>query len=266
MDPGPIDAEISRWLRAQRMRGDFAGVHALPSTAAEVPDQAGVRLVVLGPEHPHREDDAGSPALVRAAALVEDAAGGPRAYRNMLVFLAGDARRLEELRAGDGPLAGGDVGATWEWLLAPSGAGWTATRAPGREDVAMRAGRGLRASGGLFAEYPPARLRDDLDRVPLWPAGRDHVALGEVWEAYARSLELPRLRSSAVLAAAVLAGLGRADWERETFAYAESFDPDRRRYDGLVAGHAGSLALRGSGLVVRAAAARAQLDAEAAGR
>jgi hypothetical protein len=258
LDPS-IHEEIGRRLRAQRMRGDFAAIHALPSSPAEVPDQAGVRLVVLGPEHPHREGDAASPALARAAALLEAAGDEPRAYRNMLVFAAADAGRLEELRAGDG-----DVGETWEWMLAPAGAGWAATRAPGRDDVAMRAGRGLRASGDLYAEYPSVRLREDLDRVPLWPAGQDHVALGEVWEAYARSLELPRLRSSAVLAAAVLGGLGRAGWERETFAYAESFDADRGRYDGLVAGAPGGLALRGSGLIVRPAAARAQIDGEAA--
>lgn len=269
MDLGPIDEEIRRRLRAQRMRGDFAASHAAPSGAAEVPDQAGARLVVLGPQDPHREGEATSPGLERAAALLEDAGSGPRAYRNMLVFLAADVAGLADLRrllADEGAGSDRDVAAavaeTWAWLLAPSAAGWTVVRAGGRDDLAMRASRVLRAEGSLFVDYPGARLRDDLDRLALWPAGADHVSLAEVWEAYARSLELPRLRSSAVLAAAVVGGVAAAAWEQETFAYATAFDG--RRYEGLVAGHQGGLVLQGSGLIVRPQAARAQLDADAA--
>lgn len=116
----------------------------------------------------------------------------------------------------------------------------------------MRAARRLRADGNLFVEYPPARLAADLDRLALWP---DHVTLAAVWEAYASSLELPRLRSSAVLAAAVLAGVAAGE-----FAYAESFDRPSQRFDGLLAGPPGNLALKGSGLIVRLRVARAQLD------
>ncbi len=274
-DPPPpaVDEEIRRRLRAQRMRGDFAAVHAAPTGAGDVPDQAGARLVLLGPEHPHRAT--GSPALEHAAALVDEAGdGAPRAYRNMLVFLAADAERLDQLRtavarwlaAPSGEqerTVAAQLGETWRWLLAPSGGGWTATSAAGRDDLAMRASRELRADGRLFVDYPPARLRADLDRVPLWPAGGDHVPLGEVWEAYARSLDLPRLRSSAVLAAAVVGGTASAERASETFAYAEAWDAERGRFAGLVVGHGGSLALKGSGLLVRAEAAAAQLAGEA---
>ena len=271
MDLGPIDEEICRRLRAQRMRGDFAVIHAAPSGAADVPDQAGARLVLLGPQHPHRAGKASSPGLERAAALLDDAGAGRRAYRNMLVFLAADAARLTDLRA---LLAGGDaasdrdvaaaVAATWEWLLAPSAARWSVTRAGGQDDLAMRASRVLRAEGSLHVDYPGVRLRADLDRVALWPSGAEHVRLAEVWEAYARSLELPRLRSSAVLAAAVVGGVAAPAWERETFAYAAAYDAERGRYEGLVAGPGASLVLQGSGLIVRPQAARAQLDAEPA--
>ena len=272
MDVGPIDAEICRRLRAQRMRGDFAAIHAAPSGAAEVPDQAGARLVVLGPQEPHREGETASPGLERAAALLDDAGAGAgeRAYRNMLVFVAADAARLADLRA---LVAGGDasdrdlaaaVAETWEWLLAPSAAGWTVLRAGGRDDLAMRASRVLRAEGSLHVDYPGGRLRADLDRFELWPVGADHVRLAEVWEAYARSLELPRLRSSAVLAAAVVGGVAAPAWERETFAYAAAYDAEHGRYEGLVAGYQGGLTLQGSGLIVRPEAARAQLDAERA--
>jgi hypothetical protein len=153
------------------------------------------------------------------------------------------------------------VGETWQWLLAPTPGGWSATRAIGRDELAMRASRALRAGGSLFVDYPPVRLRADLDRFGLWPAGSGHVRLAEVWDAYARSVELPRLRSSAVLAAAVVGGVASPAWESETFAYAEGFDPETGRYAGLTAGR--PAVLQGSGLIVRPEAARAQLAAVA---
>lgn len=264
-----VDEEIRNRLRAQRMRGDFGAIHAAPTTPAEVPDQAGARLVVLGPEHPHRDDDPDSPALVRAKELLADAdadaeSGARRIYINMLVFLAADASRLDELRqvlSDDSAAEARELlGETWQWLLAPASAtAWKTSRAPGREDLAMRASRQLKADGDLLVEFPPARLRADLDRIPLWPAGSRHVALGDVWEAYASSLELPRLRSSATLAAAVVNGVASPDGQH--FAYAEAYDPATETFDGLVAGGGqGALVLKGSGLIVHPEDARAQLE------
>ncbi len=264
-DPSAVDEEIRRRLRAQRMRGDFGQVHVAPVRPEDVPDLAGTRLVVLGPDHPHLEGASSSPALEAAGALLEQAGRDePRSYKNMLVFVAPEPAPLADLRqaigrflAGDGDVPDALLGAAWSWLLAPSATGWTAIRTPGRDELAMRASRALRAAGCLFVDYPPGRLRADLDRVPLWPAGQDHVALTLVWEAYARSLELPRLRSSAALAAAVVGGLAASDWATETFAYAEGFDPETGRYHGLVGGR--PVGLQGSGLIVRPEAARAQL-------
>src|SRR5438093_1283920 len=94
---------------------------------------------------------------------------------------------------------------------APGRPGDVPDAAGGRDDLAMRASRELREAGSLYVDYPAERLRADLDAVPLWPPGADQVSLAEVWDAYARTLGLPRLRSSAVLAAAVLSGISRPD-------------------------------------------------------
>jgi hypothetical protein len=296
-----VDREISKLVGAQRMRGDFAAIHLAPGSAAEVPDQAGARVVVLGPDHPHSDSPpdfdatgaSGSPALLHAVSLLDEAPGQvARVYRNMLVFVAPDADRLTELRAAVGRKLAWDavaagttaldtaepadarreagreadglrplVGETWQWLLAPGVDGWATSRATGRDELAIRASRQLRADGTLYIEYPPTRLRADLERVGLWADGENHVHLADIWDAYARSLDLPRLRSSAVLAAAVVGGVATDHWETETFAYAAAWDPERRRYDGLVAGYQGELVLSGSGLIVRPEAAQAQLDA-----
>jgi len=90
--------EIERRLRADHPRGDFAGVHIAPDGGSEVPDQPEVRLVVLGPQHPHAARAAGkSPALTAAKAILEQRGAGPRANRNALIFAAADKARLEDL-------------------------------------------------------------------------------------------------------------------------------------------------------------------------
>src|SRR5262249_3680160 len=98
-----VDEVIRRRLiTATRMgqRGDFANVHPAPRTPAEVPDEPEVRLVVLGPEHPHSGKTTDSPARLVAQQFLDDRAAGARLHRNMLVFLAPDHARLEELRRG----------------------------------------------------------------------------------------------------------------------------------------------------------------------
>lgn len=89
--------EIKTRLRADRRRGELAAVHAVPESASDTPDEMEARLVILGPEYPHasREDD--SPALQQARHLLAWRGNSPRLYQNMLVFLAPDKTRLDEL-------------------------------------------------------------------------------------------------------------------------------------------------------------------------
>ena len=71
-----VDEEIRRRLTAATragQRGDFATVHPAPRTPAEVPDEAEVRLIVLGPEHPHSGKTADSPARLAAQRFLDQA-------------------------------------------------------------------------------------------------------------------------------------------------------------------------------------------------
>lgn len=100
-----------------RDRGDFAGVHVCPASAAEVPDIAECRLVVLSPKAPYTNRDQGSRAIAAVTELLENRGSGARQYRNMLVFLAPDTKRLEELeRAAAEHLAWTDIHNRWEEL------------------------------------------------------------------------------------------------------------------------------------------------------
>jgi len=297
------DEEIARRLRLPCDRGEFSAVHAAPSTPADVPDEPEARLVILGPEFTHssKTDDSGARDV--AARMLESRGPGDRRFRNMLVFLAPDRSRLEELRdAAKHWLAWKSIddereelnldawgikqvetkrqqfeeviaarlGETWQWLLAPSQPAddptaamtWEETRLSGSDPIAVRASRRLEREEGLIADYSGVRLRMDLDRVPLWPGGADQVAITQLWDSYAKYLYLPRLRNAGVLVEAVRNGVATLTWQNDTFAYAAAYDDANKRYRGLVGGGQADVVLDSSAVVVKPAAAQAQLDSE----
>ncbi len=97
--PEEVQAEIVRRLQplARRSRGDFAAVPIAPEGTGDILDTDEARLIVLNPRYPYRRNgEDGSPALAFAQDAVA-ARSAQRRHRNQLVFLAPDARRLEEL-------------------------------------------------------------------------------------------------------------------------------------------------------------------------
>jgi uncharacterized protein len=298
-----VDEEIRRRLAlTQRHHGDFAAVHAAPHGPGDVPDDPAVRLVVLGPEYPHAGRSADSPARAAARRFLDKRATGDRLHRNMLVFLAADRSRLQELRhAVRQQLAwasieaekdtldldnlqrrqastrreqldaavGQRIGETYAWVLTPGQAvdeptvTWEETRVDGTGPLAVRAADKLAGEEGLITGYSGVRLRMDLDRVPLWRG--DHVSVTQLWSDYARYLYLPRLRDATVLLGAVRDGVAQPTWQQDTFAYAGAVDEPGGRYAGLVAGVRPRVTLDGAGVVVKPEAARRQLDADGRG-
>jgi hypothetical protein len=213
----------------------------------------------------------------------------------MLVFLAPDTARLEELRdaarnclawrsiARDTESLNLDsvqrsqvdsrigewedavtqrVGEAYQWLLAPSGSAgdseveWEATRVGGSDPLAVRASRKLRTEEGLIVAYSGARLRMDLDRIPLWR--EDHLSVRDLWSYYAQYLYLPRLRGVEVLLEAIVDGVGQLDWANDGLAFADSWDESDGRYVGLRGGE--TITLQDpAGLVVKPEVASEQL-------
>jgi hypothetical protein len=107
------------------------------------------------------------------------------------------------------------------------------------------------------------RLRMDLDRIPLWCG--DHVEIRQLFEDFACYLYLPRLKNTSILAGAVRDGPALLTWERDSFAYAYSFDQVAGRYRGLRGGQQVTIPdTDTSGFLVKPEVARRQLDGEAA--
>ncbi len=165
---------------------------------------------------------------------------------------------------------------TYTWVLVPEPAearaknpdgsdkkvGWREIRLQpsGQEALAVRASRKLENDGLLITKYAGTNLRLELDKVPLWRG--DAVSVKQLADDFAQYLYLPRLRDTSVLLGAIAEGVASLVWERDTFAYADSFDAARNRYLGLKAGQQIMPAL--DGVLVKPEVAAAQLAAERA--
>lgn len=165
---------------------------------------------------------------------------------------------------------------TYQWLLTPLQAEpgqavtWEATRLTGQGDLAGRALRQLRddellatsLAGTILRRALYRNLSNDKDKpAQLWRG--NHVSIRQIIEDFASYLYLPRAQGPTVLLRAVVDGVGLLTWERDGFAYADSFSEESNRYEGLRGGSVVDLADTDShGLLVRPDVARKQFDEE----
>lgn len=274
--PDEVYLEIKRRLQAAegRNRGGFAAVHVAPDSSADVPDLDEARLVILHPSLPHTKNAVETPALNFAMQALEKRGSAQRAHRNMLVFLAPDAKRLEELMdAAREFLAWDNIAARVDELnLAPQQARQAATRrqdadetvqsrisqtyvhalipeqpdptkpytwavekADGAEtQLAVRVSDKLSRAGLLANVAAPRGLRMELDKSLANAWASGHISVGQLWGLYSAYPYLPRLKNRAVLATAVADVISQIAWETEGFALADRYDEATGRYEGLV--------------------------------
>ena len=297
--PDIIRAAIIRRIEGTsrgEARGAFAEVHVAPRASSEIEDRTEARLVILSPEAPHLNKSP-SPALAAIAELLDQRGNGPRNYRNMLVFLAPDARRLEDLersvsdhlawteivdRAEEFDLSGFQIRQaetrqrqtdeavelgitqTYQWLLVPTQPDpmgpieWIVLRINGEGSLAERASRKLLAEDLLRLDMAAVLVRMDLDQSLAPLWETGDVEVAQLWEAYARYCYLPRLRDADVLLRAVAAGPSHPEWPNETFAVAAAYDRATGRYRDLTIGRTASATLQS--VVVQPFLAEAQAD------
>ena len=295
-----VEDEISNRLRAvvKKERSDFYGVHPVPADSSDVPDEMACRLVILGSKAPHRPRSNDSKALAVAQEFLDRRGSSPRINKNMLLFLAADAERINELEGAvrywlawqsieqdkdqldlnqsQVAQARKQVGHYDErvnallmeaycYLIVPTQDGTkpvelTVSKISG-EGVLARAARKLRNEQQMITEWAPALLRMELDRW-LWKDA-DHITLRQVWEYLAQYIYLPRVRDQDVLADAIRKGVGSLSWS-DNFAYASAYNADEVRYVGLVAGQIPALAFDGNGVLVKPDVAKRHIDADRA--
>jgi len=100
--------------------------------------------------------------------------------------------------------------------------------------------------------------------VPLWRGA--HVGAKQLAEDFATYLYLPRLCDDDVLLEGIRDGLARLMWKDETFAYADSWDDQKKKYIGLQVGMSVLVVLGERSVVVKPDVATSLFEAEKAQR
>jgi len=295
-----IDEELTKYINGLADRGHFDTVQVAPSSSADVPDDAGgVRAVVLGVAHPHTGRD-GSEAMVEAKDILMQRGSTPRVYRNTLVFLAAEARQLDNLKdavrsalawtqivreterlnltQSDSALAKAKATEAnetmktrlrecWCYLLYPhqesaqADIEWTSGKVPAQDGLLARASKKLVSDEGLLPELGPTRLDRDLQKY-IWN-GKPHLSLKDLWEYLNRYTYLPRLKNQTVLVKAVQAAVSAM--LPGPFAYAERWDEAEKKYLGLLIDRTANahIVVDGDSVIIRPEVAEANRSAPA---
>jgi len=273
--PEDVWLEVSDRIRATELgaKGSFATIQVDPKSSADIPDTEDARLVILGPKYAHTRNDSNSPAMNFTEDSIERRGSAMRTNRNMLVFLAPDGKRLEELEDATRQMMGWQwmsgrfeiddltpnsqrqvqtnlersmqdvkrrITETYYWVLAPAQPSpqipsiISVEKADGSaEKMAERVSERLARSGLLVTEIHPRNLLMELDTKLNSVWQRGHIAVGEMWAYFCRYPYLPRLKNRAVLVDSIKSVLTSLLAETEGFALAESFDEKTNTYVGL---------------------------------
>lgn len=294
-------AEIAKRLNGQGgHRGDFAGVHVCPEDTGDIPDTDEARLVILHPRLTHKRNVADSSGMKFAHHATENRGTANRVNRNMLVYLAADEDRMDELDRAVRDFLGwshvldhsADLDLTenqtnqakdkcsqandtvnarllgaYQWALVPSAPNpgepfiITTTKADGQAAyLAERVSKRLGNDGSLNVQQAGATIRLALNRIPTVWSS-GHISVGELWKVYAAYTYMPRLKDQSVLKN------GLVDqpllWEQDGFALAERYDDATGRYQGQVLPtDNANVAVTDALLIVQPSVATAQRSAE----
>lgn len=299
-DKERVFEEIRQRLRQHsRQRGDFAKVHVCVKSG-DVPDEPEARLVILDPGQHHNAKCPESLACQAAAEILNSRGSSPRTYRNTLAFLAADSNRIKELeeairqylawnsivedkvelnldqfqiKQADTKCRGANetvearILEAYPWLIVPSQTlkgevSWPDIRLQGQDDLAVRASKKLKNDDNLRVQMGGGLLKHELDNVPLWRG--ESVSIKQLAEDFATYLYLPRLRDEDVLLSAIRDGLNMLTWETDSFAFAESYDEQNKRYIGLRCGSGVNVVKDTKGLLIKPNIASAQMEADMA--
>ena len=305
LDEADLWEELSKRLRNDRERGGLAGVHAVPGSSSDVPDEDRVRMVILGSDTPHTPRADNSLALQSASEMLRQRGNAPRLYQNMLVFLAPDRHRLQELEEAirqyiswgsiynertvlnldnfqtnqaktkfddANKAVTARILETYIWLMVPFQSD------PRNPDTLLLDSYRLQGTDPLAVRASRRLINDELlitefsgIRLRMEIDNRNlwpdgnHLSMKQLWEYFARYPYLARLRDADVMKQAVSQGVGDEDWQ-SYFAYAQAWNDEKQRYHGLMAGNSGTIMLDSESVLVKAETAVAQIARDEAAR
>ena len=298
MDEFKVQAEAGRRLRDQKWDKHFlGGVHFLPESSAEVPDEQSARVVVLGPEFTHKNHNDSSEAMQEINNIMSSRGNSPRHHRNMVVFIAPDEirnaewedsirkylawesikgdianlnldqqqiKQVDEALRREGETVDKRLQETYSWLIVPQqpdssqAVTLSQERLSGDPPFLERAARKLKNNEWLIHGLSPDNLLMELE--PLGWSNMQHLSIKKLWEWLTNYCYLPRLFDRNVLESTIKDGISR---RMPAFAYATGKE-ENGMYRGLTMGQSFTLYIDDNAVIVQPEIARAQLDAERA--
>ncbi|MCY4538911.1 MAG: DUF499 domain-containing protein [Chloroflexi bacterium] len=295
MDDYRVLEEAGKRLRAQSWdKGALGSAHVMPESSAEIPDEQSVRVVVLGPEHAHRNNRDDSEAMRTIDAIMNSRGNSPRHHRNMLVFIAPDDARnaewsasirkylawqsiqadrealnldvqqsnqVEEALRRESETVEKQLQETYCWLVVPQqpkpsdDLGFAIERIRVSASFLDGAARKLKSNEWLIYGLSPENLLMELEPLEIWKDA-PHLSVKKLWEWLTNYCYLPRLFDQSVLEATIKDGANRMF---PAFAYATGMDADGK-YAGLTMGRPFTLYFDDNALIVKPEIARAQID------
>lgn len=161
---------------------------------------------------------------------------------------------------------------TWSWLIAPwsdpdpgAPVQWEARQLKSSsetEGLAVAASKRARSEEIVVDQLAGTMLRRWIERIPQFSDGWTHIQLRDLAAWFANYLYLQRVQTEKVIENAVRDGLRSTRWDEDTFAYADEWDEDERRYLGLTLGHNRDVMinLHGTAVLVHPHIAKRQFD------
>ena len=300
-DSDRVWEEIIRRLRADKQRGEFAGVHIAPNSTADIPDDEnmGVRLVVLAPQYPHSSKAKDSPAYQKVEEILSTKGNSPRYCKNLLLFLVPDKTKLDSLKqsvcqylawdsivqekealnldvfqSNQATTKQKDTDKTvnfllqevYQWLLVP-----TQPNPQGAivwEEIRLQGQDSpiIRANRKLVHEEHliPNYSATRLCLEVLEPyiwRSSNNIDIKTLWKYLSNYPYLPRLKNEQVLLEAIQEGVAALLWV-ENFAYATGWEETKQRYLGLKAGEQITVIFSSQNLLVKPDVAKQQINAD----
>jgi predicted AAA+ superfamily ATPase len=273
--PEEVWAEIVERLgrNSQKGRGNFAAVTVAPEGTGDIPDTDEARLVIVHPHQTFQRNGEDARALAFAREAFSTRGSAQRKHRNELIFLAPDARRMEELEAAVREhLAWKHIAGRAKALdLTPTQLDLATTRRDDASTVveqriftsyiwvmfpdqphadrpmevkeikaenqaatlADRVSERLHREGQLAAVHSALAIQQQLTGPLRALWDRGYVSVGELWDLYSTYPYLPRLRDRSVMEVAVREVLNSFTWEQEGFALATGRNEDTGSFTGL---------------------------------
>ncbi|MDR2808365.1 MAG: DUF499 domain-containing protein [Spirochaetaceae bacterium] len=290
-----VDEAIERALKDKTYRDPSVSIHPAPSSCADVPDDQRFHLVLFRTVDTQKANDSSSPAMAAAKEYFEKRGTSPRIYRNMIAFLAPDNVHVAQLRQEMKMLLAwrsieqdidslfldkaqeretvdaittldksipDRIRETWSQLIVPTQEGTepvklAALKVMGLGSPVINAMQKMKQDELVIEVLSPKILSMEMEKYHLWQ-GKDHSTVRDLWSNYTRYVYLHRLKDRGVLEQALRSGIRSGEF----FAYAEGQDSGGR-YEGISI-YGDSFQISADGLVVKACAAKAQLEKESA--